>query len=36
MSEGYEGEEDTWEVGQRGLRDGTRCKLQDVNEYGVQ
>lgn len=36
MSEGHEGVEDTWEVVERGLSDGKRCKLEDVSEYGAE
>lgn len=36
MSDGHEGVEDTWEVVERALSDGTRCKMEDMNKYIVE
>lgn len=36
MNEGHEGVEDTWEVAERALSDGTRCKMEDMNRHGIQ
>lgn len=34
MSDGHAGVEYTWELTDRGLSDGARCKMEDMNDCG--